>query len=462
MSSEDVELQKAHILIAIVGVGYLFPFSALTQPVDFWNHIFPDFNIEFPLTTLFMWVNLLVLGGIVFLGRKPSYTFRIVGGFIGQAVVLVLVPSLYFLHLSETTYYYAIMLATAFAAVVTALVDSVAIAFAAHYPTKVQEGLQLGIGLSTLIGSIYRIVTKLIFPPEEVVTSSLIYFYSGALTILFCVWIYFRLLNMSISKKYFHKTITLQEEFSSTPSSSTVYGSMSEDSRHVEEMVALVEGRHCNEADSLLQKQNASLYTDREACRQMGIESHLSQDRLTDLEGHQGAGVVDKWEVLRSVLWNQILVFFLFFSTLLLWPPLVTEIRSYNFPELQESRWWSLLLLLLFAVLDCIGRLMTPFRFGLTAKTIGWPILARLLLIPLLICSSKAIYFTNDFWSILFVGLLGWTNGYLGSLAIIFVNEMAREDQKGLVGSFSGFFLNLGLVFGSTAALGVKSWLDSW
>jgi hypothetical protein len=32
-------------------------------------------------------------------------------------------------------------------------------------------------GFSTLLGSIYRIATKLAFPPEEVVESSLLYFY---------------------------------------------------------------------------------------------------------------------------------------------------------------------------------------------------------------------------------------------------------------------------------------------
>ncbi|KNC71256.1 hypothetical protein SARC_16207, partial [Sphaeroforma arctica JP610] len=41
------------------------------------------------------------------------------------------------------------------------------------------EALQLGIGVSTLIGSVYRVLTKLIFPPTMTVISSLLYFYSG-------------------------------------------------------------------------------------------------------------------------------------------------------------------------------------------------------------------------------------------------------------------------------------------
>ena len=95
----------ACVLFASIGVGYLFPFSAMTQPVDYWNLLFPDFDILFPITAVYMWINLIALGILVFvLKEKPSpkmYAFRICGGFIGQFVALTIVPSSYFLGLSE-------------------------------------------------------------------------------------------------------------------------------------------------------------------------------------------------------------------------------------------------------------------------------------------------------------------------------------------------------------------------
>eukprot|EP01031_Cornospumella_fuschlensis_P041318 gene41318-50428_t len=105
MYNEEKEVVTASLFMAIIGVGYLFPFSALTQPVDFWHHVFPNFNIEFPLTTLYMWVNLLALAAVVFWGGKPNYEHRIVAGLVGQALVLVLVPSLYFFSLAPPAYY---------------------------------------------------------------------------------------------------------------------------------------------------------------------------------------------------------------------------------------------------------------------------------------------------------------------------------------------------------------------
>ena len=189
---DEKEITLVAVLITAVGVGYLFPFSALTQPVDYWHKMFPDFNIEFPLTTMYMWVNLIFLFLIVFFGGEPSFTYRIVGGFAGQLIVLLCVPSFYFLNLDEHTHYTLVMCATAMAAIATAFVDSVAISFAAQFPTRIQEALQFGIGFSTLIGSVYRVITKLVFPVNEVVESSLLYFYRYGLdtldlSFIFCI-----------------------------------------------------------------------------------------------------------------------------------------------------------------------------------------------------------------------------------------------------------------------------------
>ena len=47
------------------------------------------------------------------------------------------------------------------AAIATAFLDSSVIALSAQYPLRVQEALQLGVGQSTLIGSMRRDLTKL-------------------------------------------------------------------------------------------------------------------------------------------------------------------------------------------------------------------------------------------------------------------------------------------------------------
>lgn len=406
-----MESRIAYYLMICIGIGYLFPLSALTQPVDYWHHVFPKYNVEFPITTIYMWVNIIVLGFIVLFMRQPSYSFRIVGGFIGQFIVLIFVPSLEYFNLNEFEHYYGVIFATAIAAIATALVDSVAIGFASNYPPMVIEGLQLGIGLSTLIGSIFRIATKSVFSPEMIVTSSIVYFYIGAVTILFCIGAYYYLISLPLSRKVLGVSV-------SKPSNS--------DTR---------EDQYLIEVPSIN-------YTEPD-------DSYAPTPSQT--------GLVDRFQVLKKVAFLQFQVVVIFFSSLTVWPGLITEIPTYNFPYLQETKWWSLLLLLLFSVFDCIGRCMTSRRFSLSASNIWLLSFSRLLFIPLLYLCSTGWYLKSDFISLVSVLCMGFTNGYVGSLCIIFISEEVRVEEKAMVGAFTGFSLNIGLVLGATYATLISS-----
>lgn len=397
-------------LFALVGIGYLFPFSALTQPVDYWKMLFPDYNIEFALTSTFMYTNLAFLALIVVALGRPWYTGRIVGGFVGQLVVLAFIPTSYFFMTSESANAVAVLGGTAAVAVATALIDSATIALVSQYPLRVQESFQLGVGLSSLIGSFYRDLTKLVFPPDQLVASTLIYFYTGALTIALCIVAYFKVMSLEISQKYALAKL--------------------------DDGVELTEKSHLLAADAL-----------------------ISTDRQSDGSSPaQSDGTVDgtaptKWTVLRKVAHLQLLITLVFVCSLALWPPLVTEIKTYNFPELQENGWWSLILLTIFSIWDCVGRFMVRHRFGFTPQNIWIVVLARFLLIPVIVGIVKGYWLTSDVWSVLFVSLLGHSNGYIGTLTIIFVNESVHPDEQQLAGPFTSFFLNLGLVLGASAGL---------
>jgi len=405
MESSDfsnAEMVEACLHFSIVGVGYLFPFSALTQPVDYWKLLFPDFNIEFPLTTTYMYTNLAMLAVLVFFGGTPQFTRRIVGGFLGQLLVLIFVPTSYFFHLDETTNEMAILGATAAAAIVTAFIDSSVIALASQYPLRVQEYFQFGVGLSTLLGSIYRDATKIAFPPDMIVESSLLYFYSGAATIGLCIASYYRLMQLDMSKKCLARAEAAEKG-----------------------------------------KNHGSVPVNTEGSP---LLPQTKNDAPNETEP-------DKWVILKKIFFNESMVLLLFMSTLALWPPLVTEINSFNFPSLQASGWWPLILLTVFSVCDCSGRLLVRYRMGITKDNIWIPVLGRFLLFPLIVCSVKGVLVTNDILSVLFVGALGATNGYVGTLSIVLVNEACSDEEQAVAGTFTGFFLNSGLVFGATIGL---------
>lgn len=399
-SADDQEIQEACLMFATVGIGYLFPLSALTQPVDYWKILFPDFNIEFAITTTYMYANLVFLAILVFVqtNDKTSFSRNIVGGFVGQLVVLILVPTSYFAHFPESTNKLVVLGATAAAATATAFIDSSVIGLVTQYPDRVQESFQLGVGISTLIGSLYRDITKAAFSADDTVLSSLIYFYTGAATIVVCIMAYYRLLQLDLTKKCL---------------ATASHGSNIELKGHVGEASPLV-AKAVNETTKKS---------------------------------------IDRYALLHRILSSEMVVFCLFCSTLALWPPLVTEIPSFHI--LPHSDWWSLSLLTIFSFMDCLGRILVRFRWGLSSANIGKVVLLRALIFPpLMVVAAKGLLCQSDLLAMLLVGFLGLTNGYFGTMAIILVNEScATEDEKAVAGTFTSFFLNSGLALGATIGL---------
>lgn len=436
-ADEESQVMMAKIFMAMIGIGYLFPFSALTQPVDYWTALFPDFNIEFPLTAVFFGVNLFFLFIIVASGGEtPNFQLRIVSGFIGQLLILIFVPSLTYMHLpSETVHYNVVIAATAVVAIFTALLDSVVIGFASLYPPKVLEGLQIGIGLSSLIGSVYRIITKLLFPPNDVILSTVIYFVTGAVTIASCIVSYYVLVSMPISKKYLNRALSSEKQASGS----------GKDGR----------GGSKNNTSSIIasSEERAPLKVKASMSEVADSPSESATTRLDTFEG--------RFQVLRKVVFHQALVLVVYMTSLSVFPALITEIPTYSFPWLAASRWWSLLLLLFFCILDTLGRFLTPYRLGMTYENVHWYVFLRILLFPCLYGCLKGqpAFFQSDMLSLMFVGMLGFTNGHMGSICIMIVSERVSDAEKSLVGGFTGIWLNLGLVFGSSLALIVDKWV---
>ncbi|CAM9227089.1 unnamed protein product [Ectocarpus fasciculatus] len=407
--AELQEAQLAYYLLAAVGIGYLFAFSALTQPVDYWHELFPDFNIEFYVSTLYVWVNLVMLAAIVCFGGVPIIKSRMNIGFYGQLLVLIVLPTSWFIGLSEICNFWLVLGCTAFVAVATAFTASSAIALTSQYPPQVQAGYQLGIGLSTLLGSVFRIVTKLVVPDNMVIASSLLYFYASAAAVAGCIVAYEILHKLDISLK--HATVD-----------------------PIAPHCELLDNNYFTESSKLL------------PVIEVEVEREVSQ-----------------MSVLLKVIEPLCSVFLIFCSTLVLWPSIITEIDSFDFPYLQKTKWWTLILLFAFALFDCGGRFIVDYRKYITKDTIWIFALLRLCLIPPLLCCAKGWFiFKSDLWSILVVSLLGISNGYLGSISIILVNDFTHsKEETGTAGVFTGFIINAALATGATISLALHRSLFS-
>ncbi|KAL0983713.1 hypothetical protein UPYG_G00131700 [Umbra pygmaea] len=61
----------------------------------------------------------------------------------------------------------------------------------------------------------------------------------------------------------------------------------------------------------------------------------------------------------------------------------------------------------------------------------------------------QTVFFSYDLFPILFISLLGITNGYLGTLPMIYGPKVVPRDLAEPAGVVMSFFLTLGLAAGS-------------
>ncbi|KAJ3049121.1 Epsin-1, required for endocytosis and actin patch assembly, partial [Quaeritorhiza haematococci] len=121
-------------------------------------------------------------------------------------------------------------------------------------------------------------------------------------------------------------------------------------------------------------------------------------------------------------------------------------------PHPNPEEWYPLILLSVFSVTDVAGRFCVPFYdFGpyigkLTPNNVWIPTVSRFLGIPFVIAmvnnnatvvnGTSASYLDylsfmrHDALAMVVVGLFGFTNGYLGSLNIVFVNQRVKEEVE--------------------------------
>jgi len=156
------------------------------------------------------------------------------------------------------------------------------------------------------------------------------------------------------------------------------------------------------------------------------------------------------WKCLLSV-------FLTFYVTLLLFPGVTSEMRT----DSVSSSWWPLLLMTIFNVCDLAGRGLasTPVLQIPVSAVLGSSVL-RLALAPLFVICVRPSVIKEAWMQGLLVGVLGISNGWLGTLGMMYGPNSVTASNKAKVGLMTVFFLTLGLTAGSWSGVGVKLLID--
>ncbi|KAF0874453.1 UNC5B protein, partial [Crocuta crocuta] len=157
-------------------------------------------------------------------------------------------------------------------------------------------------------------------------------------------------------------------------------------------------------------------------------------------------------------------IIYLFFITSLIFPAISTNIESLD--KGSGSPWATkffvpLTTFLLFNFADLCGRQVTAWLQvpGPRSKVLPGLVLLRTCLLPLFVlCNYQprvrlhTVAFRSDLYPVLFTSLLGLSNGYLSTLALMYGPKIVPRELAEATGVVMSFYVCLGLVLGSACS----------
>uniref|UniRef100_A0A8C3WVF6 Solute carrier family 29 member 3 n=1 Tax=Catagonus wagneri TaxID=51154 RepID=A0A8C3WVF6_9CETA len=157
-------------------------------------------------------------------------------------------------------------------------------------------------------------------------------------------------------------------------------------------------------------------------------------------------------------------IIYIFFVTSVIFPAISTNIESLS--RGSGSLWATkffvpLTTFLLYNVADLCGRQITAWVQvpGPRSKVLPGLALLRTCLVPLFVLCNyqprvrlRRVVFQSDAYPVLFTSLLGLSNGYLSTLALIYGPKIVPRELAEAAGVVMTFYLCLGLMLGSACS----------
>ncbi|NXC33900.1 S29A3 protein, partial [Campylorhamphus procurvoides] len=158
-------------------------------------------------------------------------------------------------------------------------------------------------------------------------------------------------------------------------------------------------------------------------------------------------------------------LFYVFFISIIIFPSLSSNIESVS--KSSGSLWSTkyfvpLTSFLLYNFADWCGRQVTAWIQvpGPKSKLLPTLVLLRTIFLPLFILSNyqprahiQTVVFNQDIYPVVFTVLLGLSNGYLGTLVMVYGPKIVPKELAEAAGVVMTFYLMLGLAVGSACAV---------
>lgn len=175
----------------------------------------------------------------------------------------------------------------------------------------------------------------------------------------------------------------------------------------------------------------------------------------------RGSAVPPLQPIIRKSWVLGLSVFYVFFISILVFPAVSSGIQSVD--KNSDSPWTTkyfapVTSFLMYNLADFCGRQATAWVQvpGPTSRVLPVLVLCRSVMVPLFVfCNYQprehvlTVLFNNDSYPVIFNCLLGLSNGYLGTLPMIYGPKVVPRELAEATGVVMSFFLMLGLAAGS-------------
>eukprot|EP00005_Dracoamoeba_jomungandri_P001169 CAMPEP_0174259476 /NCGR_PEP_ID=MMETSP0439-20130205/8294_1 /TAXON_ID=0 /ORGANISM="Stereomyxa ramosa, Strain Chinc5" /LENGTH=440 /DNA_ID=CAMNT_0015343373 /DNA_START=155 /DNA_END=1477 /DNA_ORIENTATION=- len=393
----------AWMIFTLLGVGVLFPWNAFITALDYFGDAYSDFPFAFAITLAYNYSAIFFLFISIRFGPKFSFSSRIYLTFGVTFIIQVVTPFISNRFGMSTDVAMGVTLGLIFiTGSAIAILFGAILGFASLFPPSFITAVMIGNGIAGILAGVLRIITKAAIP-GSLWTSAMIYFEVSGVLLVCCALGYFFLLRLPITKHYLKLNKMLQDK---------------------------------NEQASI-----------------------NSCDNENDTR-------VNYFQMFKRIGKDALVVWTVFFVTLTLFPGITGSIESTT--SLSKDGWFAVLMIFCFQFFDFIGRSIPIFQsyFSWTPKVCKFmwssffsrkflwiPTFARFLFFALFIFCIDPLYYNSDGWYFFFMAVFAVSNGYLGTLAMMYGPTGALDHEKEVAGIAMSFFLNFGIFCAAHFAL---------